>query len=204
MGVLGYLLSRDDDSRGPPSSNDTEGTPILTRTPEPTDSEPRDEEDFADREDVVDVRDYGAVGDGLTDDSGAITRAIRAAAPGETVFLPETADSYLLSYDGTGEETAIELGTETDLRDVTVLGETPAAGAQTLRVEPGSYDASAPNWVLKLVAAQRFRGLTFRNLTIDGARPRGDDAAALAADTDGRVIGRVESGEGVSIRGLEL
>ena len=31
-----------------------------------------------------------------------------------------------------------------------------------------------------------------------------DDAAALAGDTDGRVIGRVESGEGVSIRGLEL
>ena len=31
-----------------------------------------------------------------------------------------------------------------------------------------------------------------------------DDAAALAEDTDGRVIGRVESGEGVSIRGLEL
>ena len=31
-----------------------------------------------------------------------------------------------------------------------------------------------------------------------------DDAAALATDTDGRVIGRVESGEGVSIRGLEL
>ena len=31
-----------------------------------------------------------------------------------------------------------------------------------------------------------------------------DDAAALAADTDGRVIGRVEAGEGVSIRGLEL
>jgi phosphoribosylformylglycinamidine cyclo-ligase len=30
------------------------------------------------------------------------------------------------------------------------------------------------------------------------------DAAALAADTDGRVIGRVESGSGVSIRGLEL
>ena len=31
-----------------------------------------------------------------------------------------------------------------------------------------------------------------------------DDATALAAETDGRVIGRVESGEGVSIRGLEL
>jgi len=31
-----------------------------------------------------------------------------------------------------------------------------------------------------------------------------DDAAALAADTDGRVIGRVESGTGVSIRGLDL
>ena len=31
-----------------------------------------------------------------------------------------------------------------------------------------------------------------------------DDAATLATDTDGRVIGRVESGQGVSIRGLEL
>ncbi|MBB6645495.1 phosphoribosylformylglycinamidine cyclo-ligase [Halobellus ruber] len=31
-----------------------------------------------------------------------------------------------------------------------------------------------------------------------------NDAAALAADTDGRVIGRVESGSGVSIRGVEL
>jgi phosphoribosylformylglycinamidine cyclo-ligase len=31
-----------------------------------------------------------------------------------------------------------------------------------------------------------------------------DDAAALAADTDGRVVGRVESGDGVAIRGLEL
>ena len=31
-----------------------------------------------------------------------------------------------------------------------------------------------------------------------------ENAAALAADTDGRVIGRVESGSGVSIRGLDL
>jgi len=31
-----------------------------------------------------------------------------------------------------------------------------------------------------------------------------ENAEALAADTDGRVIGRVESGTGVSIRGLEL
>jgi phosphoribosylformylglycinamidine cyclo-ligase len=31
-----------------------------------------------------------------------------------------------------------------------------------------------------------------------------EDAEALAAETDGRVIGRVESGDGVAIRGLEL
>jgi phosphoribosylformylglycinamidine cyclo-ligase len=31
-----------------------------------------------------------------------------------------------------------------------------------------------------------------------------DDAEALAEETEGRVIGEVREGEGVSIRGLEL
>lgn len=170
---------------------------MPTRTP----NEGGLDDDFADREDVVDIREHGAVGDGQTDDSGAITAAIRAAEPGETVFIPETENSYLLSYDGTGEETAIKLGTETDLRGITVAGETPAPGAQTLKVEPGSYDTSTPNWVLKLEAAQRFEDLTFRNLTIDGARPSRDSAAALGGEDSltGVLLRRGSAGGGHSI-----
>ena len=173
-GILGYLLTRDDETA--PPSKTTDETPSRAGTE--TDSGP----DYADREDVVDVREFGAVGDGRTDDSGAITEAIRAAESGETVFLPETDASYLLSFDGSGEETAIPLGTESALSGVTVAGETPARGAQTLQVEPGSYDASAPNWVVQLTAAQRFEGFTLRNLTIDGARPDDDGAAALGGE----------------------
>ncbi|MDS0281597.1 glycosyl hydrolase family 28-related protein [Haloarcula onubensis] len=203
VGFLGYLLSRDDGTSDPPLPPETNGTPRPTQTPAGTESGPDDggDDDFANREDVVDVREHGAVGDGQTDDSGAITAAIRAAEPGETVYIPETEDSYLLSYDGTGEETAIKLGTESDLRGITVAGETAAAGAQTLRVEPGSYDTSAPNWILKLNAAQRLENLTFRNLTIDGSRPSRDRAAALGGEDamTGVLLRRGSAGGGHSL-----
>jgi len=197
VGFLGYLLSRDDTGNTPlpPERNGTPGV----RSPDGTESGLDDE--FADRNDVVDVRDFGAVGDGVADDSGAITAAIRAADSGETVYVPETKQSYLLSFDGRGEETAIELGTQTDLSDVTVVGQRPAVGAQTLRVEPGSYDTSAPNWVLKLVAAQRFQNLTFRNLTIDGSRPSNDSAAGRGGEdaVTGVLLRRGSAGGGHSV-----
>ena len=38
--------------------------------------------------DWVNVRDYGAVGDGVTDDTMAIRRAVRAVGQGGTVYFP--------------------------------------------------------------------------------------------------------------------
>jgi hypothetical protein len=194
VGFLGYLLSRDGDGPDPPSLNESQGN----GTGEPADRGP----DISDREDVVDIRDFGAVGDGETDDSGAITDAIRAAEPGETVFVPHTEDSYRFSFDGSGEETAIRLGTETDLNDITVLGQTAAEGAQTLQVEPGSYDTSTSNWVLKLEAAQVMEGLTFRNLTVDGSRPADDGPAALDGEESltGILLRRGDADGGHDIR----
>jgi hypothetical protein len=193
VGILGYIFTRDREEPVAPVPDE----PLPTATP----AEPDATESIADREDVVDVRDFGAVGDGRTDDSAAITEAIRAAEPGETVFLPATDASYLLSFDGTGEETAIHIGTESDLSGITVAGERAADGAQTLQVEPGSYDADTSNWVLKLEATRVFEGLRFRNLTIDGARPPGDGAAALDGEESvtGVLLRRGDAGGGHDI-----
>ncbi|WP_262176644.1 glycosyl hydrolase family 28-related protein [Haloarcula laminariae] len=197
VGLLGYLLSRDDGATDTPTPDERR----RPATPTQTETATEEGEAFVDRADVVDVREFGAVGDGETDDSGAITEAIRAAESGQTVFLPATDDSYLLSFDGTGGEAAIHLGRESDLSGITVLGERAEAGAQTLQVEPGSYDADTSNWALKLEATRVVRGLRFRNLTIDGARPPGDGAASLDGEESltGVLLRRGDAGGGHDI-----
>jgi hypothetical protein len=182
VGFLGYLLSRDDD--GSERQLPDETTPRETAAP-PTGDQTTDDSEGAEvsqREDVVDIREFGAVGDGETDDSGAITEAIRAAKPGETVLIPQTDDSYLLSFEGTGKEAAIRPGPETELNDISIAGEKPGEGAQTLKVEPGSYDPTTLNWILRLSGDRLIEGLTFRNLTLDGGRPPGDAPAGLSGE----------------------
>jgi len=181
IGVLGYLLSRDDDEPDTPLPE--ERTPRGTEPPSTETEGPAEEDPAATQlDDVVDIREFGAVGDGTTDDSGAITAAVRAAEPGQTVFVPQTDDSYLLSFDGTGTEAAITLGPETGLNDVSIVGERPAEGAQTLRVEAGSYDPTTLNWILRLNGDRLIDGLTLRNLTLDGGRPPGDAPAGLRGE----------------------
>lgn len=145
----------------------------------PTDETPSDQRTGQPDGDVLNVRDYGAEGDGETDDSGAIEDAIKAAEPGQTVFLPETEDAYLLSFDGRNTaEAAIDLDGESGLDGVTVIGERAAEGAQTLQVESGSYNPARINTIIRITANQTITGLVFRNLTLDGARPPDDGPAA--------------------------
>lgn len=50
--------------------------------------------------DAISVKDFGAVGDGVTDDTAAITAAAAALQNGETLYFPE--GTYLVSYLGAG------------------------------------------------------------------------------------------------------
>lgn len=144
---------------------------------------PSEEPGGSEDADTVDIRDYGAKGDGVTDDSEAIQSAIESAEPGETVLVPETNDSYLISFDGKEDgEAGINLQGKMGLDDVVVKGETASAGAQTLQVEPGSYNSNTFNAIINIAAVPPISGLRFQNLTLDGARPRNDGPAAQGGE----------------------
>jgi len=204
-GVLGYTVYKN--SMSPESTEPDHGGDGSTPTRPESESngsdpvEPTDERTTG--SDVLNVRNFGAKGDGRTDDSAAIEGAIEAADPGETVLLPETEASYLLSFDGSGNEAAIELGRDTNLDGISVVGATPRENAQTLQVESGSYDPSTSNWIIRLDAEAVIDGFQLRNVTIDGARPENDGAAGLdgEASVTGILLrrGRANGGHDISI-----
>jgi polygalacturonase len=55
----------------------------------------------------VNVKDYGAKGDGVTDDANAIQAAVNAAPSGSTVYLP--AGTYRVRYNAYGDYTSVRL-----------------------------------------------------------------------------------------------
>lgn len=174
--LIAYAILDGDRDRPPGGVSNGTATPPPNQQGTPTDQQ------GTPRENVINVRDFGAKGDGKTDDSGAIKAALESASKGDTVLIPKSDKPYLLSFDGTGAEAAIELGTENDYSGVTLAGESPARNAQLLRVEPGSYDPSEVNTIIKLVGDQRFDGFTIRNLAIEGSRPENDRPASTGGE----------------------
>jgi hypothetical protein len=87
---------------------------------------------------ATNVKDYGAVGDGVTDDSVAINAAINATFPRGTVVFPEA--PYLINspilVSGPGTGASIEL-----------VGEGATGQASELRAGPGLSDSSMITFV---------------------------------------------------------
>ena len=110
---------------------------------------------------TLNVQDYGAAGDGDTDDTAAINDAIADAGTGDTVLLPATADHYLVATDN---RAAVDFTGVAD--DVTITGEGPGSTLKMDDVTDGKNQ-----WVLGAEAnSGSLSGLSIRRLTIDGSR----------------------------------
>lgn len=102
---------------------------------------------------IYNVRDYGAIGDGLTDDTAAIQSAISAASGGGMVFMPE--GNYIVDPDVSLNMTS----------DIILAG----VGRQTiLKIKNNS------NVLDNLIKVENADGVVIRDLVIDGNRSNQD------------------------------
>lgn len=111
--------------------------------------------------DVLNVRDFGASGDGETDDTDAISEALDAATDGEMVYFPESDGAYVLAQ--SGEEPIVEISGERHADDLTLVGD---GQESVLRVA----DGTSRSYNLFRVVSPNDLSLTFRNLVLDGNR----------------------------------
>lgn len=151
---------------------------------------------------TLNVQDYGATGDGSTDDTAAINNAIEDAGRGDTVLIPETSDYYLVSTDN---RAAVDFTGVAD--DVTIMGE---GEGSMLRMD--NTDDGKNQWVIGgELDGSTISGLVVKQLTLDGNRSEnGDKSTAgfnLYPSGSGHDI-RVEdvicqnaAGTGLSMRG---
>lgn len=110
---------------------------------------------------VFDVRDYGALGDGVTDDTAAIQAAIDAAftAGGGVVYLPEGV--YRVSGDGAGSGNCLTMHSQVDL-----VGD--GMGSTVLKLVDGS-DLPLMG-MIGSPAGEVLQGVGISDLSLDGNR----------------------------------
>jgi hypothetical protein len=110
---------------------------------------------------TLDVTDYGAEGDGSTDDSGAIQSAIDDASTGDTVYFPEPSSFYnVYPGDSRGAE-ALTIDGSDHADDITLEGE----NSNTVIKVDGSVSV---NHSILRVTSPNDHTVTVRSLVFDG------------------------------------
>lgn len=116
---------------------------------------------------TLNVTDYGAVGDGSSDDTSAINDAILDANPGDTVYLP--AGTYLVNvrsgYSGNGNG-AIQFHGPSGINDITFEGDGPGT---VIEMEAGQSTTWGRCIIIE-ADGYSTEGLTLRNFVIEGNR----------------------------------
>lgn len=114
----------------------------------------------------VDLRDYGARVDGVTDDTAAFRRALGAVAPGGTIEIP--AGSVALRAD---RETRAAISFERPLKGLTIKGTREEGELQSELVmkEGHGYNHKAFHVKSGGSSADPDEGITIRDIVFDGA-----------------------------------
>ena len=109
---------------------------------------------------VLNVRDFGAVGDGSTDDTAAIQEAIDAAGDGDEVYVPATGDSYLV----TGWYGVVNVDSSND--GVRLYGDGKGS-----RIEYGGGNGGRNMFMISVDPGDDgLNGFVLEQLTLDGGR----------------------------------
>ena len=144
------------------------GCPIIEPDPEPepdTPVPPVEETPTPTPDDEINVKEYGAVGDGSTDDTAAIQAAIDAAETGTTIYFPEPADAYMVSRHSGSD--IITIDGEIHNNDLTIQGENQNTEIRLFEDMQNSYS-------LFWISSPENFNLTIRNLVLDGNRGSND------------------------------
>lgn len=179
------------DGGGPPNPVTTPGTVAGPASPtpdiggEPTPGGQPSPEGDVDTipSGVEDVREYGAAVDGRTDDTRSLMRALRAAGPDGTVWIP--AGEVLISSERRDRIHALEIGPQ--IRRVTVRG----AGADLSRIRlDGGHTDRHIGLLIGSESGQQFGEVRLENLTLDGnkARQRAGGKAIKTTADGGRLV----------------
>lgn len=124
---------------------------------------------------VFNVKDFGAVGDGITDDTAAIQAALDAAdeAGGGTVVIPE--GTFIISSAGRAAAGSLQIHSNTELTGAG-MGET------ILKLADGS-DTKISGLIRTAPAGEVDHDIVIRDLTIDGNK------ANTSGEVDGLMTG---------------
>lgn len=167
------------------------------------------------RTDVINVQDYGAVGDGTTNDLSAVAQAIGSAPPGTSVYFPggrtyllkgAITPAHALDFVGDGSGTVLRLGNLTASAIGNLFDLTDAPGIFSFRdltlQAPASQGAGAES--RGVTAFSQVQTLRFERVRFDGfnygVKVDGDPGGDVRLElTDCEVEGNASDSFGVGM-----